>query len=134
MGSRGAGSGRKGSANNSSGYVEKDPVLANLDTPFYKATRIQDIKAGDEIIETYDTEGSHKTATWNYGNGAKGAANAPVIVTDVKATGKQVKIIGKIDTANFKDSKSKDTKWGVNFISVSKTFKPDEVATKRRKA
>ena len=121
MGSRGAGSGRKDAA-----------LIKATGSSGYKATRIQSIKVGDEIAGTFDTEGNRTNAKWLYTNiNTRGEANAPVIVTSVKVTGKQVKIEGKIDRANFQDRKT--AKWGVDFTPVSKTFKTDEIVTTRKK-
>lgn len=123
MGSRGAGSGRA------------DAVLTKVNNSDpYTAARVQNIKAGDEIHNTYDANGDKTKDLWLYTTvNTRGAANAPVIITDVKATAKQVKITGKIDAANFQDLKNPNTKWGVNFIPVSRTFKPDEIVTTGKK-
>ena len=121
MGSRGASSGRIDAA-----------LIKAAGSSGYKATRIQSINVGDEIAGTFDAEGNKANAKWLYKNiNTRGEANAPVIVTSIKVTGKQVKIEGKIDKANFLDRKTAE--WGVDFTPVSKTFKVDEIVTTRKK-
>lgn len=125
--------------------LQDDPVLAGLNVDlssskqFLYAQRASDIKAGDTLQDLFfDAEGGPKGhVSWTFhpeglGDTFKGFSYSDIKITEVKVTGKQVKVTGLYDKAVGKAHPTADD-FGKDFIKVTKTFKPNEIVRKRVK-
>ena len=132
----GRGSSKAGGGGKAAQTQQPVDPLAKFDSDAFKATYAQDIKAGDKITDKIinETDGSAAHKMWTFhpeGAGTFTAYPYDVTVKTVKVSGKTTKITALFDRAMTKRNPQKSD-WGKDFITVTKTFKNNDVIQKRR--